>query len=680
MSRDKRQAFSVQRRQHVMSGLSCRLGMHARVVAVALGTMALSCASSRAAASTDLTAVGLEELLALKVVGASKYEQRQSDVAAAVSVITREDIRSFGWRTLDEALATLPGVHITYDRQYKYLGTRGFGLPGDFNTRVLVTINGNRVNDSTFDAGQIGRQFPLDMDLVERIEFISGPGGAVYGQNAMFGVVNVVTRTGMDMDATELALRAQRPQGARERRVSFGKRLDDGLDLLASVSALNARGQDHFLDFGATGVSGLVQGMDGERDRELFLRLARGGWSVDLVSGNDHKDDPTAVYLGVPLVPGQFQRNRYTLAQLQYQGGRPEDALQLHARLFAGQQRYVGHFNYDTTLYTPSISDWRGVEWQLIYGGWETHRLMLGVEIQDNFRIDQAITVPAKPLDDFTIHSPGWRAGVYLQDEWRLADALRATLGLRVDRNNVTGTQASPRLGLIWQASPATTLKALYGRAHRAPNAFERDYSDGVAQVSNPALQGENIDTLEIMADHRVNNDLLLRGSAYQWRMANLVILGLDPASGLTQYQSGRRIQAKGLELSADQVWSWGGRLRGSVSMQEVRDAGGARIVNSPPLLGKLNFSAPLPLAGLRLGWELQFDGPRRTLAGHESGGYAVSNLHLSTARLFPGLELGLALRNLFDKRYEHPAADINWQDSLAQDGRSLRVEARYRF
>ena len=92
--------------------------------------------------SADLTALSLEQLLGISIVGASKYEQKQGDVAASVSVITRQEIKTFGWRTLDEALASLPGVHTTYDRQYSYLGMRGFGLPGDYNSRALVTING----------------------------------------------------------------------------------------------------------------------------------------------------------------------------------------------------------------------------------------------------------------------------------------------------------------------------------------------------------------------------------------------------------------------------------------------------------------------------------------------------------------------------------------------------------
>ena len=120
--------------------------------------------------------------------------------------------------------------------------------------------------------------------------------------------------------------------------------------------------------------------------------------------------------------------------------------------------------------------------------------------------------------------------------------------------------------------------------------------------------------------------------------------------------------------------------MRGSLSLQQVRDANGAALVNSPKLLGKLNFSSPLPPAGLRLGYELQYDSKRQTLDGSRLGGYAVSNLHLSIDALAKGLELGLGIGNLFDKRYRHPGSDTNWQNAIEQDGRSVRLEANYRF
>lgn len=628
----------------------------------------------------DLASLSLEQLLDVKIVGASKYEQKQSEVAAAVSVITRQEIKAFGWRTLGEALASLPGVHSSYDRQYSYVGIRGFGLPGDYNTRALVTVNGNRVNYPGVDLGPVGRDLPLDMDLIERIEFIPGPGGAVYGQNAMFGVINLITRRGADVDGTELSASSQRPQALREGRVSWGKRLDNGVDLLVSASALRARGEDRFFDFGAAGVTGVAKGMDGEHDREFFARLARGAWSFEFMHGDHRKDDPTGAYLSDPLVPGQYQGDRYDLAQLHYEDSFAADTLRVSARLFMGRELYTSTLSYATPYTFPAPSDWRGAELRLLSTALAGHKLMLGLELQDNARTDQAINDVATPANNILIPGSGYRVGVYAQDEWQLAESLSATLGLRVDRNNVTGSRASPRAALIWQASPETTLKALYGRAHRAPNVYERDYFDGVAQVANPALKGESVDTLEIVADHRIGRDLTLRASAYQWNMKDLIALGIDPASSLAQYKSGEAVKARGLELSADKTWATGARLRGSVSFQNVAYASGAGLPNSPKLLGKLNLSAPLPMAGLHAGYELHYDSKRLSLDGSRLGGYALSNLTLSTDALAKGLTLSLSVQNLFDKRYAHPGADSNWQNALEQDGRSVRLMLGYRL
>jgi len=635
---------------------------------------------ARAAQQGDLTSLSLEQLLDVTIVGASKYEQKQSEVAAAASVITRQEIKAFGWRTIGEAMASLPGIHTTYDRQYSYVGARGFGLPADYNTRILVTIDGNRLNDPNYDQAPFGRDFPLDMDLIERIEFIPGPGGAVYGQNAMLGVVNVVTRSGADVGGVELTVAGQHPQSLREGRASWGKRLDNDVDMLVSISGMKSRGEDRFFTFGSTGISGVAAGMDGERDKELFARVTRGPWSFEFTHGDRSKDNPTGAYLSDPLVAGQYQADAYSVAQLGYQDSFAGDTMQFSARLFAGRERYRAILDFTTPFDFLATSLWRGAEVRLVSTATAGHKWMLGLEAQDNIKRDQSVLDRVNSANDVVIPGSGYRVGLYAQDEWRVADSLAATLGLRLDRNDVTGSKLSPRAALIWQASPASTLKALYGRAHRAPNAFERDYGDGIAQVANPALNGETIDTLELVADHRVGHDLTLRGSVYQWTMHDLVTLGIDPVSGLTQYQSGPAIKARGLELSADKTWPAGVRLRGSVSLQDVAYYGGGALLNSPKLLGKLNLSGPLPWAGLHAGYELQYDSRRLSLDGSKLGGYAVSNLYLSTDALAKGMELSLGIYNLFGKRYAYPGSDTNWQNALEQDGRSIRLKLTYRI
>jgi len=225
-----------------------------------------------------------------------------------------------------------------------------------------------------------------------------------------------------------------------------------------------------------------------------------------------------------------------------------------------------------------------------------------------------------------------------------------------------------------------TTLKALYGRAHRAPNVFEHDYADGVTQVANPALNGETIDTLELVMDQRIGESLRLRGSLYHWKMTGLITLGIDPVSGLSQYQSGEDVKANGAELSADKTWEWAGRLRGSLSYQDVAFASGARLDNSPQLLGKLNFSGPLPATNLRLGYELQYYSKRQAIDGTKLDGYWLSNLNLIADKWAKRLEVSLGIYNLFDAHYAHPGSDINWQNAIEQDGRSVRVKLEYGF
>lgn len=659
--------------------------------ALLLGMSVLGAWPAAAAVSTDITQLSLEQLLDVTIVGASKYAQKQDEVAAAVSVITRDEIRAFGWRTIDEALASLPGVHSTYDRQYNYIGTRGFGLPGDFNTRLLLTVNGNRINDVVYDAAISGRAFPVDVDLIERIEFIPGPGGAVYGQNALFGVVNVVTRSGEGVNGTELAVAYQDRHAVREGRVTWGKSLDNGLDVVLSASAMKARGEDHFYDFGDAGVVGTASGMDGGRDKEFFTHLARGPWSFDFSYGDYRKDDPTAQYFSDPLVPGQYQRDRHLLTQLQYQDSFADDTLQFTARVFLGRERYIGLFSYGDPYLAEGASDWHGIEMRLLSTAWADHKVLVGLEAQDNSRRDQRNVNELDPTDFVEIPGSGWRVGVYAQDEWALSDTLTTTLGLRLDRNDVTGNELSPRAALIWNASDATTVKAMYGRAHRAPNAFERDYDDvgsSNTQVANPGLDGETVDTLELVMDHRVGQDLRLRASVYQWSMQGLVTLGtatvtdpntLNPVD-VSQYQSGEDVEARGLELSADKTWTWGGRLRGSLSYQDVAYASGVGLDNSPQLLGKLNFSGPLASTGVRFGYELQYVGERQSIDGTDLDSYWLSNLHLSTDALARGLDVSLGLYNLFDTRHEHPGSDINWQNAIEQDGRSARLKVTYSF
>jgi outer membrane receptor protein involved in Fe transport len=217
----------------------------------------------------DLTNLSIEELGDVEVYSASKFNQRASEAPASISIITAGDIRRYGYRSFDEILSSVSGFYSTYDRNYAYLGARGFGLTGDYNSRILLLVDGHRLNDNVYYSSSIGRDFPLSLELIERIEIVRGPGSSLYGTNAFFAVVNVITRRGRAFNGTHVFLEAGSRQ-TYQGTATFGRFFNSGFEVLVSGSYLNSKGYRrlYFPEFDSPGNNdGIAQDADTEKTR-----------------------------------------------------------------------------------------------------------------------------------------------------------------------------------------------------------------------------------------------------------------------------------------------------------------------------------------------------------------------------------------------------------------------------
>ena len=639
------------------------------------------------AGATEISQLSLEELIHTEVRSASRYLQKAIDAPAAVSTVTAEDIRQFGYHSLAEILSGMRGLYITYDRNYRYVGSRGFSTPGDYNSRVLLLVDGVRYNDNVYDQAAIGSDFNIDVALIDRVEFVSGPGSSVYGPNAFFGVINVITKQGSDLPGLTVAGELGSGRSVRG-RVTGGGKNDLGTEWLLSVSRHSRSGDNlYFPEFDDPATNhGWARGMDAERGSTLFAKLRHKAWTLTATHGSSDKGIPTASFdQAFNTAPSQTTDTRSNI-NLEY-AGQLRDDLALTARTYSGRYRYVGDYIYDYPPLTrnrdEATGQWWGGEFQIVSTQLANHKLVLGSDFRRDSRIDQKNFDLDGGTTYLDAHRNGTVFGLYAQDELALRPDLLLNLGLRYDHHDVTGGTVNPRAGLIYRLQPETALKVLYGSAYRPPNAYELDYVTNTlgGTKAGPVLKAETTRSAEVVLEHAPSGSQRWLWSVFHNDVSNLIVTTLDPVDNLYFFENIDGARAVGSEIEWEGRWLNGVRLKTSASWQKVRDKQTGEIVmNSPRGLFKMHLSGPLPfLTAWRYGLETLATASRRAPNG-EAPGYLVSNVTVLNTSLARGLELSVGIQNLFDQKFYDPAGNEHRQTRLQQDGRALRIKAEFTF
>lgn len=647
---------------------------------------ALLAAATVSAQQSDLDRMldmSLEELSQVRVVTVLKTPQPLAEVPATVRVITAQQIRKRAYFTLEDALADLPGVqfrNIVGFNSYVFLR----GIPSQ-NNKILVLVDGVPVNELNSGGFYGGAQFNLA--AVERIEVLYGPASALYGTNAVSGIVNIVTRNPATAEGGEMTLTAGRfsTTGAD---VVYGHRSGDGRRGF-TVSAM-AKSSDKADIGGRAGDNNWSTSLDTfEDDRSFDARLHLGGLDAGLLVQDKNASYATRqVTYGTPYRDNgvnwhirfanawtayRLEGTRWSLRTTGYLRDTTvlDDTIPIienPTATSAGRQfRYYrpGRLVGDETLlhWDPNP------RWRVLTGlTLERESLSSTFSITES---DSATERPRRPPEPPRLHNT--LASIFAQTRLAVSASLAVYAGLRHDSSSYYGTVDTPRLGLVYTGR-GVMLKALYGEAFRAPRPW--DYTDG---AGNPLLRPETMRSWELAGAWSPSPPVRLELSVFRNRLEDLLT-----------------------RVFADDTWRWvnAGEVRtdGVEALVEVRrgavaghlgyaftdsvDDNGAPIAEIARHSANLGLSCPLAPA-LTGDLRIRFIG-RRTNPKPipTTGNTVIHSAVVADATLTWQLRHGFFLQaiatNVTDAEYYHPS---NLPPSrYRQPQRAFRVKVGYAF
>jgi len=622
------------------------------------------------------------------VYGASKYKQKLTEAPSSVSIVTAADIKKFGYRTLADILNSVRGFYVTYDRNYMYAGVRGFGRPSDYNNRIQILIDDHRTNDSIYGAAAIGTDFILDVDLIDQVEIIRGPGSSLYGSNAVFAVVNIITRRGRILKGAEFSGEAG-SYDAYKGRVTYGNRYGNGLEVMASGSFYTSRGQRLYYseydpanpqaDPGAAN-GGFSSNTDYDRSRSFFSKIAFQNFTLSGAYSSRTKGIPTGAFSTDFSDPGSKTTDDYAYLDLRYNstlGPRADITARLYYDYYGYNGNYVsaGVQNKDQA-YGQS---W-GAEIKFNSRFFDAHRIVAGAEYTGSVQQDQK-TYDVNPyylwLDDRR-SSRIWAA--YLQDEFTIVkNQLLLNAGVRYDNYSTFGDTINPRAALLYTPLPKSVVKLLFGTAFRAPTPFELYYASST-NVPNPDLRPEKIQTYELVFEQYFGDHFRATASGFYYNAQNL-INQVDDGTGKALFQNLAKVRSYGVEFELENKWANGIEGRINYTLQKTVNAHtNETLSNSPQHLAKLNIIFPLIQNRIFAGLEQRYTSKRKTEFGDYTRDFYLTNITLYTRQFLKGFELSASVYNLFDTRYSDPVSTDFVQHAIMQDGRSFRLKMTYAF
>lgn len=611
--------------------------------------------------------LSIEALMNMEVTSVSKKAQKLSDSAAAVFVITNDDIRRSGATSVPGALRMVPGVSVARIDANKWaVSARGFN--GRFANKLLVLVDGRTVYSPGF-SGVYWEARDVMLEDVARIEVIRGPGAALWGANAVNGVINIITRHAADTQGALVSARYGDEERAANIRV--GGELGEKSYGRAYLKAL---GQDEF-ENSAGGDAG---------DDWTSLR---GGFRFDTqasyrhtftVSGDFYSTDIDQELILASLAP-PFMTDVHDKTESVGWNMLGRWTHTVAASNELSVQVYVDRNERDEALANNEDQTF-DIEFQQLIVPVEGHLLVWGVgyryfeiEIEDGL----AVSAVGSPKSENELFS------FFVQDEINLIDdKLVLTLGTKVEQNDYTGTEIQPSLRLVWSPSARQRGWFAASRAVRTASRAERDLRvlTSVLPPVPPFLPpvalvvtgSDHYDAEELTAweaGYRVTptNDLAIDMTVFYNEYDDLrsTELGVPAFNGFILEQplifdNNLSGEAHGFELAAawqsTSAWRWDLAYSYIDTDFDIR-AAPDRVQNSVPARHQLSLRSMIDLtADLTLDLWVRYVDEAQAINGtafalQQIDSYTSADLRVAW-QLRPSLELALVGKNILDSAH----------------------------
>ncbi|MEO7092952.1 MAG: TonB-dependent receptor [Polyangiales bacterium] len=647
--------------------------------------------------ATVLAAASAEEDV---VVGAAKREQSLGNVASAVTVISGDRIRRFGYRTIGEAVASVAGVYLVDNRLSYSVGVRGLQIPGDFNTRLLVLVDGASINEAWGAFAGLGYDAIVSIEDIARIEVIRGPVSSVYGTNAFFGIINIVTRSAADSPRAWVRAAVNSIQGVTTSTGFAAGSVHE--QVRGSVHFMNRIGETLNLDI----PDGNNLAFDGSRSFVAGVVGAYGGSFAQVRASRYRRESPFAPYDVNPLIRPYEQFD----TQLIVEGGHTRE---VSKRLSVAGRVYTNLYKFSDTSppydpvtgYTLDTTGEAQVFGGEIRGRYEIVRpnllgITAGTEASYDRTRSTALVVGDPASAKIDVPTNYNLEGIYTEVDGQPLPWLGFIGGLRFDLNSKLEDRLSPRAALFVAQPEKAGVKLLYAEGFRNASAFEGTFEDGVDFLANPDIKAETIRSFEAVAWAKPTPGLAARLSGFYWDARGIiesVPADIDPNK--LQFQNVTRYVSAGAEAEVSfrgtSGWyAFGGAAYTHVGTED--DMGNlvyGTVANAPAITASVGLSTPKLGDIAHISAEAIAIGPRPTrvdAAGNPSPdapAWVGANLTVYVPNV-KGFDLTAGVRNLIGTRdqipapgdYDRSTPDVLTVPRVPGEGRELYVKVGYAY